>query len=257
VVALLYAVSSVATPSPAGVQALLGAVAGTVLLTAFVVRAVHRGPASLIDLRLFTNRSFLGGAVMAFVLGVTTWGPMFLLPLYYQQLRQLSAFEAGLMLAPQSIGLGLAFLVVGRYVDRMPPRPLALAGLAVAAAATVPFAVACSDPVVLGGALLVRGIGIGVASLPISVALYRTLRPVDIPGATSASNVIQRIGAATGTALLAIVLQTSGFTPALIWMLVLTTVGLAAAVLLPGRSVSAPTTWQTPAAAPMASTARS
>jgi EmrB/QacA subfamily drug resistance transporter len=241
VVALLYALSSLDTGPDVAlpVETIVSATAGTVLLTAFVIRSVRRGGASLIDLRLFADRSFRGGSVMMFVLGVTTWGPMFLLPLYYQQLRGLSAFDAGLVLAPQSIGIGLAFLMVGPHADRMPPRPLAVAGMAVATAGTIPFAFATanSDTLLLGAALFVRGIGFGVASLPIAVAIYRTLKPITIPGATSASNVIQRIGAATGTALMAIILEVSGYTPALTWMLILTIVGLAASVLLPGRRV--------------------
>ncbi|MEU4720128.1 DHA2 family efflux MFS transporter permease subunit [Nonomuraea dietziae] len=237
VVALLYALTGVETGEGAGPWAVVAAVTGTALLAAFVVRSLRRSGPSLLDLRLFADRSFRGGTVMMFILGVTTWGPMFLLPLYYQQLRGLSAFDAGLALAPQSVGLGLAYLLVGRYADRMPPRPLALAGMAVAVAGTIPFAFATaeSDPFLLGAALLVRGVGFGVAGLPVSVALYRTLRPARIPDATSASNVVQRVGAATGTALMAVLLQAGGFAPALTWMLVLTAVGLAATVILPGR----------------------
>ena len=60
----------------------------------------------------------------------------------------------------------------------------------------------------LGTALLVRGIGFGVASLPIAVAIYRTLPKSAMAHASSASNiVVQRIGAATGTALMAAVVQ--------------------------------------------------
>ncbi|WP_431902592.1 MDR family MFS transporter [Nonomuraea sp. bgisy101] len=251
VVALLYALSTVDTGPDAAVrvETLAGGIAAVLLLTAFVVRSVRRGGVGLIDLRLFADASFRAGVVMMFVLGVTTWGPMFLLPLYYQQVRGLSAFDAGLVLAPQSVGVGLAYLLVGQRADRLPPRPLALAGMAVATAGTIPFAFATAgtDTLLLGAALLVRGIGFGVAGLTIAVAIYRTLTPAAVPGAASAGNVIQRIGAGTGTALMALILQAGGYTPALTWMLILTAVGLAATVLLPGRArpTSAPTTQQT------------
>jgi EmrB/QacA subfamily drug resistance transporter len=243
VVALLYALSTVASGTPGAARTAAAAAAGTALLVAFVVRSLRRRGAGLLDLRLFTDRGFRSGTAMMLVLGATTWGPMFLLPLYYQRLRGLSALDAGLALAPQNVGLGLAFLLVGRYADRLPPRPLAAAGFAVATVATVPFAVADagSHPWLLGVALLVRGFGFGAGSLPVSVVLYRTLRPASIPDATSASNVVQRIGAATGTALMATVLQAGGFTPALTWMLVLTAAGLAATVLLPVGTGPTPT----------------
>jgi EmrB/QacA subfamily drug resistance transporter len=230
VVALLYALSDL--------DAIVLAPIALLLLTLFVVRALRRGSSSLIDLRMFGDRSFRGGTVMMFVLGVTTWGPMLLLPLYYQQLHGLSAFEAGLVLAPQSAGLGMAAMMMGRYNDRIPARTAAAAGMAVAAIGTVPFAFATADTdtVLLGGALLVRGIGFGIASLPIAVAVYRTLSPSAMPGATSASTVVQRIGAATGTAVTAFILQHGGYPTALLWMLLFTLLGLAGTVLLTGRS---------------------
>lgn len=235
VIALLYALTG--TEPGLGVPAPVVGAVGVALVSAFVVRALrHRAP-TLLDLRLLRNRSFRAGTIMMFALGVTTWGPMFLLPLYYQQLRGLSASDAGWALAPQSLGLALGFLAAGRYADRLPPRPLAVAGMTVATIATIPFAFASasSDTLLLGAALFIRGIGYGIGSLPVSVALYRTLSPAEIPDATSTGNVVQRIGAATGTALMAVVLQTNGFTSALTWMLALTAAGAAMALILPGR----------------------
>jgi hypothetical protein len=50
----------------------------------------------------------------------------------------------------------------------------------------------------------------------------------------------QRIGAATGTALTAVILQAGGFTPALTWMLVFTAVAFVTTVFLPGRAKPRP-----------------
>ncbi|WP_214416245.1 MDR family MFS transporter [Sphaerisporangium fuscum] len=236
VVALLHALTGLETQAGIGAAALT-AVAGAGLLTAFITRSLRRAEASLLDLRLFADRAFRSGTVMMFVLGVTSWGPMFLLPLYYQRLHNLSALDAGLALAPQTFGIAVASLLVGRYVDRLPPRPLALAGMAAATMGTLPFAFATpdTDTLLLSVALLLRGVGFGVAGLPVSVAVYRTLRPAAIPHATSASTTVQRIGAAAGTALMAVILQAGGFAPALTWMFILTASGLVMAASLPGH----------------------
>jgi EmrB/QacA subfamily drug resistance transporter len=236
VVALLHALTGLETQAGIG-TATLTAVAGAGLLAAFVTRSLRRAEASLLDLRLFADRAFRSGTVMMFVLGVTSWGPMFLLPLYYQRLHSLSALDAGLALAPHTLGIALAYLLAGRYADRLPPRPLALAGMAAATVGTLPFVFATpdTDTLLLSVALLLRGIGFGVAGLPVSVAVYRTLHPAAIPHATSASTIVQRIGAATGTALMAVILQAGGFTPALTWMFILTATGLVMAASLPGH----------------------
>jgi len=235
VVAILHALTGVGTGSGAAV--VVTATLGVGLVTAFVVRSLRRRTPGLLDLRLFRDHSFRAGTVMMFALGATTWGPMFLLPLYYQQLRGLPAFDSGLALAPQSLGLAVAFLAAGRYADRLPPRHLAIAGMSVATAATIPFALAATstDTVLLSLALFIRGVGYGVGSLPVSVALYRTLNPPDIPDATSLSNVVQRIGAASGTTLTAVILDTGGFTPALAWMLFLTGAATVVSAILPVR----------------------
>ncbi|MFG6202717.1 MFS transporter, partial [Nonomuraea sp. JJY05] len=236
VIALLHALTGLETQAGIGAAALTAA-AGAGLLAAFITRSLRRAEASLLDLRLFADRSFRSGTVMMFVLGVTSWGPMFLLPLYYQRLHNLSALDAGLALAPQTLGIALASLLAGRYADRLPPRPLALAGMAAATMGTLPFvfATADTDTLLLSVALLLRGVGFGVAGLPVSVAVYRTLRPAAIPHATSASTIVQRIGAAAGTALMAVILQAGGFAPALTWMFILTASGLVMAASLPGR----------------------
>jgi len=50
-------------------------------------------------------------------------GALFLLPLYYQQLRGASALGAGLLLAPQGIGALLHRTLAGRLTDQIGPAP--------------------------------------------------------------------------------------------------------------------------------------
>ena len=65
---------------------------------------------------------------------------MLLLPLYYQQARGQSALDAGLLLAPQGLGMMVALPIVGRLTDRIGPRPIVLAGMALATLGTIPYA---------------------------------------------------------------------------------------------------------------------
>ena len=54
---------------------------------------------------------------------------------------------------------------------------------------------------------MLRGIGIGSSMMPAMAAAYAALDSSAVPRATSALNVMQRIGGSLGTALLAVVLQ--------------------------------------------------
>jgi len=61
----------------------------------------------------------------------------------------------------------------------------------------------------LASSLFVRGIGLGATMMPAMAAAYAVLDSPQVPRATSALNVIQRVGGSMGTALLAVVLQRS------------------------------------------------
>ena len=55
--------------------------------------------------------------------------------------------------------------------------------------------------------LVVRGVGIGFSFVPAMSAAFASLRPDQLSDATPQLNVLQRIGGAIGTAVLAVVLQ--------------------------------------------------
>jgi MFS family permease len=120
-----------------------------------------------------------------------------------------SALGAGLLLLPQAAGMALAMPLAGRLTDRLGGGRVAVGGLAVMIAGTLPLA-AISDTtsyLVLGAVLLVRGLGIGSSMMPTMVAAYAVLRPRDVPDATPQLNVLQRVGGSIGTAILATVLH--------------------------------------------------
>jgi MFS family permease len=112
-------------------------------------------------------------------------------------------------MAPQGVGAALAMPFAGKLTDRVGGGRVALVGLVLVTVATIPFASIGADTAygLLAPMLVVRGIGIGAAMMPAMAAAYATLSHADVPRATSALNVLQRVGGSVGTALLAVVLQ--------------------------------------------------
>jgi hypothetical protein len=86
---------------------------------------------------------------------------------------------------------------------------LALAGVIVTTLATIPFGLigAHTSIVGLSIAMFVRGLGIGLAFMPVMSAAFASLRPSELADATPQLNVLQRVGGSIGTAVLAVVLQ--------------------------------------------------
>ena len=182
---------------------------GAVLLVAFAVHALRTRVEPIIDLRLFRSRSFAASAGLMFMFGLSIFGAMLLLPLYYQQARGQSALDAGLALAPQGLGMMVALAIAGRLTDKIGPRPIVLVGMVLATLGTIPYAQVGpgTSALALGASLIIRGAGLGAVMVPAMTAAYRDLRPEAIPRATSAVRILQQVGASFGTAVLAVILQ--------------------------------------------------
>jgi len=213
--------------------------AGVLLIVAFVVHA-RRADQPLIDLRLFTRRSFTGATLTLFLLSASLFGSMLLVPLYVQQVLGASALAAGSALVPQFAGTLVALTFVGRLADRLPARHVVLAGVVVAVLGTLPFTLESPAAALLGVALFVRGIGFGAATVTLMTAAYRDIDQVQVPRATSALQIGQRIGAPLGAAVIAVVLQyqlaveapATAFGLTFWWSLALTAPALLPVVLL-------------------------
>ena len=216
---------------------------GIALLAAFTARASRPGDRPpLVDVRLLRLRSLGSASAVLFTAGATMYAGMFLLPLYYQQVRGESVLDAGLLLIPQGIGSLAARLTVGKLVARFGARLVTIASFLVAAAATVPFAFA--DPHtslwLLGAALLIRGVGIGTVLIPPMSVAYRDVPPTGIPHATMNTRISQQIGTSFGIAIVAVALQsllahgaTDAFQGAFWWSIGITVAAVVPALALP------------------------
>lgn len=206
---LVYGLSETASSGGLGEPgAVIGLVGGAILITAFVLHAL-RHPHPLIDVRLFRSRAVSAAASTTFLVGAAVFGVMILLPLYYQQVRGYGALGAGLLLAPQGLGAAAAMPIAGRLTDRIGARPVVIAGIGLAVAGTIAFTQVTpqSSLAVLSVSLVVRGLGLGSTMMPAMAAAYGALTRDEVPRATSALNIVQRVGGSVGSALLAVILQ--------------------------------------------------
>ncbi|HEX2132675.1 MAG TPA: DHA2 family efflux MFS transporter permease subunit [Actinophytocola sp.] len=224
--------------------------AGIVLLALFVRHAL-RTEKPLLDLRLFGNRVFAGAAGIQFLMNATLSGSMMLFPLYYQIVHGESALVAGLLLAPQGIGVAMMMPIAGRLVDRGKQAPLVLAGIPLLVLGFFSFTQAGADGgyLRLGLSLWIIGIGAGCTIMPAMTAAYRALNPMKIPHATATFSIVQEFGASSAVALFVVVLDArlrAAPEPAaafdlVFWLpLVLTIAGLLPALVLAWRRRTVP-----------------
>ncbi|HXW76350.1 MAG TPA: DHA2 family efflux MFS transporter permease subunit, partial [Candidatus Eremiobacteraceae bacterium] len=210
VAAIIYGVSEVATPGAAigSVDVLLPIVAGVALVVAFCVHAL-RAQRPLLDIRLYANRVFAGASLTTFFVASALFGAMILVPFYYQEVRHESVVVTGLLNGPQGLGALVAMPIANRLTERFGGGRVTLAGVSVLCASTVPLAFigAYTSILAISLILVVRGVSIGLCFMPAMTAAFGALRPEQISDATPQLNVLQRVGGAIGTAVLAVVLQ--------------------------------------------------
>ena len=248
VVALAYGLSqATGADGFAAMEVWLPMALGVVFLAAFTIRSLRATRPALIDVRVFARRSFGIGSVMTFVSGFSIYALMFLLPLFYQQVRGESVFITGFLLIPQGVGT-MCFILVNRHLaGRIDTRFVIAGGVLLTMAGTLPFALAGADG---GEALLLagqffQGFGMAAVSLPVMTLAFASLSNAETPRGSAAFNVVKQVGAPFGVTVIAVVLQNNlagavttvqalaAFNASFWWVLALSAVPLLLAFLLP------------------------
>jgi len=198
------------TASSGGVSsanALAPMIGGLVLIVGFVLNAL-RTPHALVDVRLFRHRAMSAASLTTFLLALAFFGAMLMIPLYYQVIRGQSALDAGLLLAPQGLGAALMMPLSGKLTDRTGAGRVVLAGLPLIIVGMFGFTQVGVDTPLwrLAACQFVMGLGMGAAMMPAMAAAYQTLQRQHVARATTALNIIQRVGGSIGSALLSVVL---------------------------------------------------
>jgi EmrB/QacA subfamily drug resistance transporter len=209
-VGITYGLSQSATAGTfTSITVIAPMVIGVVLVAAFVLRSrsISR---PLLDLRLYRIRAYSAATVVMFCMGAALFGAMILLPLYFQVARGQDAITTGLLLIPQGIGGSIGMNRSAVATHRFGAGLTSLGGVVIMVCATVPFLfVGATTPYGwIGAAMVVRGVGVGLAFMPAMTAAFSPLNHDQVNDASPQLNVIQRVGGSLGTAIIAVVLQT-------------------------------------------------
>ncbi|MET8829850.1 MFS transporter [Streptomyces sp. NPDC004610] len=199
---LVYAVKRVAKDGPEPFT-LLAAAAGALFAMLFVRR--QRGLTNpLLDMRLFSDRTFSAALGVLLVGLVGVGGAMLLITQQLQFVENMTPVEAGLWMGPPALMMFLAAIGAPVVARRVPPGIVVAATLALS---TLGYALLTQVDAAGGLALIVTGFGLVYLGLGALASLGTDLvvgaAPPEKAGSASAmSETVQELGLALGVAIL-------------------------------------------------------
>ena len=204
---VLYGFSSVGNDGWGSVKVISFLIGGRVVIGLFVWRQLHLEHPFL-ELRVFKSPVFTIAAILSGVVNMAMVGAEMVLPLYIQNIRGESAFHSGLMLLPGALVMGLMMPITGAIFDKHGAKRLAIGGMLILTAATLPFAFLTKDTPVTMIVILyaIRMFGISMVMMPVTTSGMNALPMNLISHGTAVNNTFRQVASSIGTAILISVL---------------------------------------------------
>jgi EmrB/QacA subfamily drug resistance transporter len=178
------------------------ALGSLVLLGAFVWQE-QRAPEPILPLRLFRDRVFDVVSISLFLTACAFFAAIVFMPLYLQIVTGASATLSGLLLLPLLLGAAASTAVSGRLISRsgrykvFPIVGLALMALGLLLLASLDATSGRTTACLFVG---VFGVGFGLVSQVLVLAIQNAVEPRDIGITTASANLFRALGGSVGVA---------------------------------------------------------
>jgi EmrB/QacA subfamily drug resistance transporter len=255
-VLLVYAVVEAPATGWGSARTIVPLAGSAVLVAAFTV-IESRHPAPLVPLRILRIRALAAADAMTVLLGTVAVGMPFVLTLYAQRVLGYSAVKFGLSTVVLALAVTTSAIAGQAAVLKAGFRPVAVAGLVLIGGGSLVLAQVSAHggyfPDICCG-LLLCGLGIGLAFVTATVAALTGVAEHEAGLASGLNNTALQIGTALGAAIVTtvavsrsrgylavhpgaslLITATEGYRSAFLACAALAAVGLALALLLPGR----------------------
>jgi EmrB/QacA subfamily drug resistance transporter len=204
VAALVYAFIHAATNGWSNPQTMLALAAGVTLLSGFVLIEL-RAPEPLLPLRLLADRNRAAGYANFFLGPAAMMSMFFFLTQFLQDLRGYSALGTGFAFLPMAVEVFLMTRAVPHLLPRLGPKPLVLTGsvLMIAGLAWLTqLSITSSYATALLGPMLLIGLGVGLAFVPLTPVIMSSVPAQDAGAAGGVLQTMQQTGSSLGLAVL-------------------------------------------------------
>jgi EmrB/QacA subfamily drug resistance transporter len=186
---------------------------GLVMLVGYTFWALHRANPA-VNVAMIRHRNSAIAIVLQVLCSVVTFGTVFLLPIFTQDVQGHTAFQTGIALLPQGVIMGVGTFVGQRLMGRVPLKIMVVLGFAILAISSV-FLLFLdqSTPLWVTATILSgRAIAIGFVTGPLLVAMLSPLSEKELPDGNTLFNITQRLGGSIGVSILGSIVGVAGIT---------------------------------------------
>ncbi|POZ58373.1 Multidrug resistance protein Stp [Lysinibacillus sphaericus] len=176
---------------------------GFVALIIFIFKQL-RMEQPLLELRIYKYPMFALSSAISVIVSMAMFSGMILTPAYVQSIRGIEPFEAGLMMLPGALAMGIMSPITGKLFDKFGPRILAIIGLTITTIATFGLTKLAMDSsyTFIVSMYTIRMFGMSMVMMPIMTNGLNQLPQMMNPHGTAINNTLQQVAGAIGSAVL-------------------------------------------------------
>jgi EmrB/QacA subfamily drug resistance transporter len=176
---------------------------GAVALITFIVRQL-RMEEPMLDFKIYKYPMFALSSVISIVVSVAMFSAMILTPLYVQNVRGIGPFDAGILMLPGAVLMGIMSPITGKLFDKYGARAMAIIGLTITIVTTYYLSKLGLESGYYYIMMLytIRLLGMSLVMMPVMTNGLNQLPMISNPHGTAMNNTLQQVSGAIGTAIL-------------------------------------------------------
>lgn len=160
----------------------------------------------IVELKVLRNGNLRMGVILSFIQGFGLFGSTFIIPLYTQSILGWDAFQSGMLMIPSTLMVAFMMPIIGKMIQGgVSQKYLIAVGMAIF------FGYCLLNYKIMTPQtsadnffwpLMVRGVGLGLLSVPISTMALSTLKGAEIGQGAAFAGMMRQLGGSFGVALI-------------------------------------------------------
>ncbi len=170
---------------------------GLIISTFFVFRQLGKNKNPLLNIRLLKNHSFRSMTIAIMIIFGILMGTETILPLYTENILNLSPLNTGLIMLPGAAVMSLMSPFIGKVYDKYGMKMITIVGIVLVVLSCLPMMRLTEETSVLSIIIVftLRMAGLGLLMTSITTESFKQISPGQMSHATALNNSLRQVGA--------------------------------------------------------------